>query len=207
MIIIEGPAGKNWINYCKAVLEKGVEFHDEDEKIKELLDVFLVFTEVDSNDEIFEKFADQDLLELYRKKMVSTKIVPELNASYGKRLYNQMGVNQVQWLIDRLKRKPETKAATISLLLPDDPGPRIPCLSVIDAKIRDGKLNLACFYRSQNAARAYGNFIGVSDLHKKIAKEVGYPVGEMKFYVASAHIYEKDFEKVNDLVKRASLLF
>jgi thymidylate synthase len=206
MTTIRGNAGSNWVNYCKAVFEQGSDFYDESEKIKELLDVFLIFESFDPNDPIFQKFTDSKLTELYRRKMVSQEIIPELGVSYGKRLYNQMGIDQVKWLTDRLKRKPETKAATISLLLPEDPGPRIPCLAVVDVKIRAGKVNLTCFYRSQNASRGYGNFIGIHDLHQKIAGELSLPLGEMKIFISSAHIYEKDFPFITDLIAKTSAL-
>lgn len=201
VVEISGSAGENWINYCKQVYDNGSIFHDEDEKIRELFDVFLIFKSFDTNDTIFEKYADKHIIEIYRKKMVSTEIIPELNSSYGKRLYDQLGVNQVDWLINKIRKKPETKSATISLLLPNDPGPRIPCLSVVDFKIRDNLLNLNCFFRSQNVARAYGNFIGVHDLHQKVSDETGYKLGTMKFFVSSAHIYEKDIPKVYELLK------
>src|SRR3989344_5450483 len=116
-----------------------------------------------------------------------------------------MGVDQIKWLTDRLKIKPETKAATISLLLPSDPGPRIPCLSVIDVKIRNNKLNFTGFFRSQNVARSYANFITCHELHKKIAEKVNCPLGSMKFFISSAHIYEKDFPFISDLVSKTSL--
>lgn len=201
MLTIKGTSGKNWVNYCKYVLDYGCKFYDENETIKELLDVMLIFDTFDPKDIIFNKFADKDLIRLYRKKMETTKIVPELNASYGKRLYDQLGINQIDWLINRLKNKPETKAATISLLLPNDPGPRIPCLSLIDIKIREGRLHLTGFFRSQNAFRSYGNFIAVYYLHKKIAHATGYPMGKMKFMVSSAHIYEKDVNSVKELLE------
>lgn len=203
MLVIKGSGGENWLNYCKQVLNYGVKFYDEDEKIKELLDVVLIFNHFDPKDRIFNKFADKNLIKLYRKKMDTTEIVPELNASYGKRLYDQLGVNQIDWIIKRIKTKPETKAATISLLLPNDPGPRIPCLSVIDIKIREGRLHLTGFFRSQNAARSYANFIAIHYLHKKIAKATGYPIGQMKFMILSAHIYEKDIKSVQELINKS----
>lgn len=203
MLTIRGSGGRNWINYCKNVLDYGSKFHDEEEKIKELTDVFLVFNTFDPKDKIFKELGDKKLVSLYRKKMETTEIVPELNSSYGKRLYDQLGIDQIDWIVKRLKSKPETKAATISLLLPNDPGPRIPCLSLIDIKVREGRLHLTGFFRSQNVTRSYANFIAIHYLHKKIAKATGYPLGQMKFMVSSAHIYEKDIETVEKLLKES----
>lgn len=79
--------------------------------------------------------------------MQTTIIVPELNASYGKRIFDQLGINQYEWVINHLHKKRETKSASISLLLPNDPGPSIPCLTVIDFKIRHDKLYMKALFR------------------------------------------------------------
>ncbi len=206
MYTITGTAGNNWLEYCKLVLEYGSDFHDEGEKIKELLDVFILFDNFDPNDSIFVKYGNPHTIDLYKQKMISLEIIPELNTTYGKRLYAQQGFDQIKWLTDRLKRKPETKSATISLLLPDDPGPRIPCLTTIDCKVRGGKLHMTVFFRSQNVARSYANFISVHYLHEKIAIDSGHPLGQMKFIVSSAHIYERDIEPVKKILEETSEL-
>jgi thymidylate synthase len=195
-----GSAGNVWLDYCKLVLRYGKRFHDEDKEIVELLDVLLTFESVDENDQVFKKFADNKLIQLYQQKMQSTEIVKELNSSYGKRLYDQQGVNQIDWVLKRLRSKPETKAATITLLLPNDPGPRIPCLSIIDFKIREGKLHMTAFFRSQNVTKSYANMISVHYLQKQVASELKLPLGLLKFFVCSAHIYESDMSKITKIV-------
>lgn len=198
---IVGNLGTVWRDYCKLVLEKGHQMMDEDVRIKEVLDVMLTFEEFDEYDKLIDQYIDRPLVELYKTKMTTTEIVPELNSSYGKRLYDQLGVDQVAWIVDRLKSKPETKAATISLILPNDPGPRIPCLSTIDIKIREEKVNFTGFFRSQNVSRSYANFISIRDLHQEIASELNRGMGPLKFFVSSAHIYEGDEATIKKIVQ------
>lgn len=196
-----GESGDAWLSYCLLVAEKGKVFHDEGEEIIELRNVMVTFTDFDIDDSYFQGNTDKKIIELYKKKMESTEIVPELNASYGKRLYDQLGINQVEWVVQRLNKKPETKAATISLLLPDDPGPRIPCLCVLDFKIREDKLHLSGYFRSQNVIRSYGNFNSIRILQKKIAKQLKIKAGTMTFLISSAHYYKDDDKKIKELIK------
>jgi len=197
---IYGLSGDVWLKYCRLVSEKGNDFFDEDQEIIELRNVLLTFCNLDTEDPIFAKLGEKQIINLYRRKMQTTEIVPELNSSYGKRLFDQQGINQITWVVDRLTNKPETKAATISLLLPDDPGPRIPCLCILDFKIRDGKLRLTGFFRSQNIINSYANFISIRDLHYDIASKLGIVVGEMTFLVSSAHYYKKDRMRLNKIL-------
>jgi thymidylate synthase len=196
-----GKSSEVWIKYCLLVSQNGSDFYDEEDSIIELRDVLISFKNLDPRDDVFQKFGDKKVIDMYSKKMQSTDIIPELNSSYGKRLFDQQGFNQINWVINRLKRKPETKAATISLLLPNDPGPRIPCLCILDFKIRDGELKLSGYFRSQNVLRSYANFISIKELQDKVAKQLGVKTGEMTFLVSSAHIYDKDMAEILKITK------
>jgi len=176
-MIMGATVGEAWVRYLRWVIKFGEYYYDEDDKILELNDIVLSIDDDIENDPILEKYADMHLKELYLQKMQSTEIVKELNASYGKRIYEQLGVNQYQWCYQRLKDKPESKAATMSLLLPDDPGPRIPCLDIIDFKLRNGILNTKTFFRSQNAMNAYGNLCALFWLSDNMARDLNVKRG------------------------------
>ena len=197
---IHGLSGDVWLKYCRLVFENGNDFFDEDQEIMEMRNVLLTFRNLDTEDPIFVKLGEKHIVSLYRRKMQTTEIIPELNSSYGKRLFDQQGFDQILWVVDRLTSKPETKAATISLLLPDDPGPRIPCLCTLDFKIRDGKLRLTGFFRSQNIINSYANFISIRDLQYDVASKLGIVAGEMTFLISSAHYYKKDSVRLNNVL-------
>jgi len=100
-------------------------------------------------DEIIEKYGDKKGIEWMNSNFTEQKNVPELkNAlSYGTRLFNFKGKDQVKWIIGKLKKKPETKAATISMIMHDDEA-YIPCVSALDFKIRNNKLMLTAMCRA-----------------------------------------------------------
>lgn len=193
--------GEGWIKYLKSVRDEGRLYYDEDEEIIELEDIVLSIKDDIIKDEILDKYADKHIEYLYLKKMQTTEIVKELNASYGKRIFDQLGVDQYKWVLERLKRKPETKAATMSLLLPNDPGPRIPCLDIIDFKLRHGKLFTKTFFRSQNVLRAYGNLRGIFWLSNKLAKDLEVKRESVTCFISNGHFNKTDLDKVNSILR------
>lgn len=199
-MIMGATVGDAWVRYLRQVIKYGEYYHDEDDKILELHDIVLSIEDDMENDPILEKYADMHLKELYLQKMQSTEIVKELNASYGKRIYEQLGVNQYQWCYQRLKDKPESKAVTMSLLLPDDPGPRIPCLNIIDFKLRNGILDTKTFFRSQNAMNAYGNLCALFWLSDNMARDLNVKRGQLTCFISNGHIYEDRLKSAEQIV-------
>ena len=192
--------GEVWIQYLRNVIENGDYYYDEGERILELSDVVLTVENDEENDWILQKYADQGLKELYLKKMQTKEIVKELNASYGQRIYDQLGVNQYEWCLQRLRRKPESKAATMALLLPDDPGPRIPCLDVVDFKLRNGVLETKTFFRNQNAMNAYGNLCALFWLSGCMSKDLSVDRGKLTCFIANGHIYDYRLEDARSII-------
>ena len=202
MIEIYGSTvGEVWIKYLQNVVENGDYYHDEGEPILELSDIVLTVENDEENDWILQKYADQNLKELYLKKMQTKEIVKELNASYGQRIYDQLGVNQYEWCLQRLRRKPESKAATMALLLPDDPGPRIPCLDVVDFKLRNGVLATKTFFRSQNAMNAYGNLCALFWLSNCMAEDLSVERGKLTCFISNGHIYSYKLEDARRIIE------
>jgi thymidylate synthase len=195
-IVLTSPSiGEAWLRYLREVIDKGHRYFDGAEVIIERENVVLQIQDDDPSDPLLAQYADDRIMRLYLQKMQSREVVAELNASYGKRLYDQLGINQFSWLVDRLTQKRESKAATISFLLPNDPGPRIPCLTTLDFKVRNDILYTKVFFRSQNALRAYGNFRSIFWLARSVATEIGASTGAATICVSNAHILDSDEPK------------
>ncbi|MFW6008956.1 MAG: hypothetical protein ACOCP8_06800 [archaeon] len=200
--IIDGVnVGDLWIQYLSEVFYNGHEYYDDNEKIIERENLVLKIKENDPKDKILKKYADKKIIDLYLKKMQTTEIVEELNASYGKRLFDQLGVNQYEWVLNRLRNKAESKAATISFLLPNDPGPRIPCLDILDYKLRDNILYTKVFFRSQNVLRAYGNFNSIFWLSDKLASDLTVKRGFVTIFVSNAHFLKSNKQIVKNIIE------
>ena len=186
-------------------MDKGYDFYDEDLRLKEILDIFVKIEKPLVIDEIIKKYGDGYMIEQLRTVLLDTK-PGEWGWSYGQRLFgDDKYPNQIDFITNRLKRKPETKAATITCLFPQEDfqkGAHIPCISLLDFKIRDNQLNMTVCLRSQDVGKKmYGDAIALGELMKKVAENLKVAVGSLKLFIMSAHIYENEFDKIKKIIK------
>jgi len=183
--------GEAWVGSMALILAEGQPQKDGDRVLLEVRNLDLCISTVSSNDPIILSYADKERIQLMLMKHESLCVIDPFVVSYGKALYCNQGVNQVSHLIDRLKLKRETKAATISLHYPGETYSA--CLSLIDCKIRNNILDFTVVYRSQNTYGSQpGNVLALAKVHEQIAAATNSLVGAIYLYVISAHIYVDD---------------
>lgn len=193
--------GEAWRSSVQRVIKYGKWYHDEDQPILELFGLNLVITHPSDSDPIINKYGDLEVIDRMLYKFSTVDPAHQSFYSYAEKLFDQKGVNQVDWLIKRLKTKPETKSACFSLLTPGDTNPHLPCLSLIDAKIRANSLHLFAYFRSQNVfGRQYANLIALARLQHQISSDCNVLVGPLTLFISSAHIYGFDVELAEALL-------
>ena len=68
--------------------------------------------------------------------------------------------------------------------------------------MQDKKLNLYVYCRSLDfGCKAYVNLVMLYKILKQVAEEIEAETGSMNLIVKSAHIYDKDVEKIDDILK------
>lgn len=201
MIMVEGSTlGEVWISAMSIIMEKGEVIYDEDVRLKEICNLHMTINSIRDDDSILAKYADQDRIKLMKEKYATCGLVGDYKVDYGSRIFNNNGVNQLEWAIDRIRNKPETKSATITLHIPGED--KLPCLSLLDFKYRNDMLDMTAVYRSQNIFSSHpGNMLALSQMQWDVAAALGFKVGKVNLIAISAHIYEKDFEKVETILK------
>ena len=200
MEIITKKIGECWLKSIDVVMSNGSPTYDEDVKLKEVQGLAVKIEYPDVNDEIIYRYGDSDVINHTLKKFEKGISMPDRPFTYGDRIYNKNSVDQYEWILERIRNKRETKSATICLLNEGDNSPNIPCLTTIDVKIRDNAVDLQFFYRSQNiVGRQYANYLALAKLQKDLAESLNVKVGFLAGYIASAHIYEYDFEYAKSL--------
>ncbi len=135
-----------------------------------------------------------------------------LSYTYGERLRafpahahgNAAGFDQVAALVAELKGSGASRRALASLWHPPEdagnPGP--PCLTLVQARLRDERLHLTAYFRSHDIYRAWpGNAFGLRALQDEIASALGAAAGELAILSHSAHIYAHDWARAEDLLK------
>jgi thymidylate synthase len=196
--------GEAWLQSARHVFENGNAMKDEDKDIKELLHFVLVIEQPKQKDAIIAKHGSKEMIEWMMSNFLDDKTVSELKngLSYGHRLFNYNGKDQIKWVVEVLKKKPEAKSATIPMLMPNTDTGYIPCVSMLDFKIRNGKLMLAAMCRSLDfGKKAYANMLALNKVQQMVSEQIHVRAGELVMYVVSAHIYAEDYKQMEEILK------
>lgn len=194
--------GEGWLEVSRRILEAGADATYDGQVTKELSLVTLAVAGPDPEDELIASLADPDWLEWMRRNFTEPDDVAELGGarSYARRLRDYDGRDQVAWVIERLRADPETRSATITTFQPLADTSYIPCVSLLDFWIAQGKLELVVYAHSLDfGKKAYGNLVELARLQHEVATAVAVPVGPLLIYTKSAHVYEPELETMRRL--------
>jgi thymidylate synthase len=142
-----------------------------------------------------------------------------LNGAYGKRIFNwdagirigsnnndkeeksyssQVNINQFQKAYEQLKNDPDTRQATIVLFDPYNDYKVTkdkPCTNLLRFMIRDGKLNMTVFMRSNDIIMGTPyDIFNFTMMQELMASMLGIDVGIYNHIADSLHIYETHFD-------------
>jgi len=200
-LVCSETIGECWLSCIEKVIKNGSIHHDEDIEIHEILGLTVEISHPLCHDEIIFELGDQAVISRTLAKFSKGVEMPDRPFTYGARIFNNCGIDQFEWLVERLKSKREAKSATFGLLAPGSQSPNLPCLTTVDAKIRDEKLELQFFFRSQNIfGRQYANLLALAKLQTDIAARCSVASGGMRGYICSAHIYAFDLAEAQRVV-------
>ncbi|MDR0446191.1 MAG: thymidylate synthase [Oscillospiraceae bacterium] len=122
--------------------------------------------------------------------------------------YHARMADQIPWVVDELRRNPDSRRAVISTRDKRDMESGSPaCLQSMQFFIRGegGSRALHCkvLFRSNDAAKAaFMNAFALIMLQERIAKQLGVAVGSYTHRANSFHVYERDFELLDGYVNR-----
>ncbi|MBS7258336.1 MAG: thymidylate synthase [Methanobrevibacter sp.] len=118
--------------------------------------------------------------------------------TYSERLQNYNDINQLDVIINRLNKNINSNRAIAVTYNPmvDMNRQDIPCLQLIQALVRDDKLILSVYFRSNDLYGAFpSNMMFLTYLGMKIADELGVQFDYIDYHCSSLHIYETDYEQ------------
>ncbi|MCC7560483.1 MAG: thymidylate synthase [Methanobacterium sp.] len=199
-ILIKTSTIKNgWETLVKRVMQKGAEIKDE----RGSLTLELRNTVVTMNRPLDLEippgyFWSGEKLEIYSEQFLSDD-KQGFVYTYGNRLRKHFeGIDQIGEAIRRLKNCKESRRAISVTWDPpiDTKHEEVPCMILVDFKIREGKLHTTGLWRSHDIYGAwFPNAVGLTHLSKYVAGEVGVGVGTLTIHSISAHIYQVNFEE------------
>lgn len=203
--------GNSWITMLKEIIKNGkatLYNGDEAKPIQELVGTTFTIQNIIIPDPIIEKYMVKEEYEWMEDNFTKLGTVKELHNenSYASRLYNYMNEkNQINWVIDRLKNKKYTCSATITTFEPLTDEKYIPCVSMIDFYVQNEKLDMYVYCRSLDfGCKAYVNLVMLYKILQQVSKEINLIPGDMHMTIKSSHIYDRDRNKIDNILNDLS---
>lgn len=200
--LIEGnDIGTAWIKSIKLVLQHGTSVPDDKGSIREVSPLYIHIHHPIEPDPVIEQYGDKDILTFMKRNFEEQQPVPGWGYSYAQRLYGNE--DAVATVIERLQQYPTTKSATVSLLQPANDQQHTPCLATLDFKFRQQTLCVHAFFRSQDIGKKfYADALQLLRLGQHIASVLLVDSVSLFLTVCSAHVYEVDIPKMEQLVHK-----
>jgi thymidylate synthase len=197
--------GEAWMAIAAAILAGGVAGSWEGLPIIEVLRVTLDVRSPRVDDPIIARHGDADRLAWMHANFTDHARVAELDDadSYATRLYDyaHAGRDQIRWVIDRLAANPRARDATVTTFQPLTDTTYIPCVSLLDFWLVEGKLQLAVYAHSIDfGTKGYANLVELAALQTRVAGDLGVGMGSLTMTVKSAHIYETELGLMRGII-------
>jgi len=114
-------------------------------------------------------------------------------------------VNQVDYVIKKLKEAPYTRRAVVVTWQPwkDEWADSPPCLICLWFRVIDDRLEAHAIMRSNDALKAaFVNMFAFTEVQRVVAEEVGFEVGRYIHFADSYHIYERDWRWAEKFIEQ-----
>jgi thymidylate synthase len=189
--------GAAWASVAGRILEEGAPSSYDGLPILELAHVVIEIAQPDPDDEFIAEHGDPERLAWMRANFTDHARVAALGDadSYATRLYDyeHTGRDQIAWVVERLRRDPASRSATITTFQPLTDTNYIPCVSLLDFWLPDGALELVIYAHSIDfGAKGYGNLVELAEVQRHVATQLDAPMGRLLMTVKSAHIYQTE---------------
>jgi thymidylate synthase len=196
--------GEAWLALSGRILHDGTDAAYDGLPMRELAVVTLSVAEPDENDPVIAALADPEWLAWMHANFTRPDDVTELGGarSYGARLRDYGGRDQVEWVVERLRADPASRSATITTFEPLSDTSYIPCVSMLDFWRPHGDaVDLVVYAHSLDfGKKAYGNLVELARLQAEVAGRLDASVGSLTIHVKSAHVYEPELALMERLV-------
>ncbi len=193
--------GETWIWLMRHVTDNGGPALDDRGPIIEAPAVLFEVTGLAWDDPVLKCYGDAGKIPLYSSKFSERSVVPPFKYSYGGRLRQFLGVDQLGWIADVLRAKPYTKSGWISLTAPGEPFDAVPCLTSLAFRLRAGRLVMTAAFRSQNVFTSYLNYVPLRGIQSEVADGLMVGCGSMRVFVDVPHIYTADEATVGEILQ------
>jgi thymidylate synthase len=132
----------------------------------------------------------------YREAAEADGIV---HGAYGPRLFGFDGFDQVRYVLDTLRARPDSRQAVIQIFDHGDVSSRynhVPCTCMLQYFVRSDRLEAVTFMRSNDAYLGLPHdLFAFTMLQELIARSLNVEIGRYVHMVGSLHLYETNLEQ------------
>lgn len=125
------------------------------------------------------------------------------NSAYGYILKEKHGFNQIEKIIDLLKKDPQTRRAVLNINIPNENVITTKdemCTICLNFQIRNNKLNCTGVMRSNDVIFGLTyDFTYFTEIQKYIARKLKIRVGSYTHFAMSMHYYDKDLPLIKKI--------
>jgi len=201
--------GEAWLDVAAKILDEGERGEYDGLAMRELLMTTLEVSAPSSDDALINRFADPERLAWMRLNFTDPARVAALGDadSYATRLYDyeHRGLNQIDWVIEHLRKDPSSRNATITTLQPLSDTSYIPCVSLLDFFIFQQRLALVVFAHSIDfGTKGFANLVELAYLQQRVANETSSEIGPLTLIVKSAHVYDSEVELMRGVLLKSA---
>ncbi|HLC67205.1 MAG TPA: thymidylate synthase [Candidatus Nanoarchaeia archaeon] len=205
-----------WIKILNYVMKFGerkmTEYSEEQKEYNNVM--VTIGSSVDVVEMGFREFFSEAELHQYYEENILRGVTPEsvgVSYTYGDRLFNLDGRNQVQYIIDKLGMHPYSRRAVAVLWQPekDQEEEHGPCLNYLSCNIHDNAVYMTVLFRSNDIYNAWPkNVLSLMRLQQYIVAQINsrshtsYVPGKFTITSVSAHVYQHNFREVLELIEQ-----
>lgn len=208
--IREKYIGSAWLRILKLILKFGVINETwYGNKVQELFNIAIVIEDENPLEpKIFPYLqVNKENIKKYQSNIMSGDRGDEIY-TYGERLWNYRGINQIkEVVIPFLKKYPTDRAAlavTFDMTF-DHKSSRAPCMCLVQATTLGNKLNLTAYFRSHAIFSGFVlNAFGLRQLQYYIAQKLSKKMGLLTIFSNCAHIYDNELQTTKEIVEKYS---
>ena len=220
-IIEDDEIADCWEKLVKKIITEGEDINDERGSLtKEILNMVVTIKKpLGANSHDFFNIRTLDILDIRvpegyfwsgdKLKTYSEQFISHDKQgfvyTYGNRLRSHFSnTDQINEAIQRLKNCKESRRAISITWDPaiDSKNDEVPCMILVDFKIRNDKLYTTALWRSHDIYGAwFPNAVGLTYLSQYVAEKVDIAIGPITIHSISAHIYEVNFDEARKLLK------
>lgn len=203
-----GKVADVWLKVLDRILKFGyVKMSQYGEKQRELVDLITVINNENPDEPHLPSylyFTKEDLIN-YFPQLMTDNVFEGVEYTYGSRLRNHDGINQIEAIVNELKSENYSRRAVAVTwnVRKDCKNEKSPCLDLVQALVEDNVLYLTAYFRSNDMYRAWPqNAYGLLKMQKEVAEALGLIIGKLVIVSCSAHIYERDFLEAQRMIEK-----